>query len=335
LLQIHGPNRPAFFYSATTISGVFSGLIAYGVQLDLEGAHGWASWKWLFLIEGVIAIAIGLCNSAFLPSFPASYQRWACPRYFTTAEIKVALERSREHNGATVRLRTDQILASIKDPKTWLLALLAGCNSTILACTGAFLPTIIKEFGFPKVRAQLFTVIPYAVAFFAMIAIGYLSDRLRNKSYFIIASLSSCLVGTIILISSTGKAPGMIGTTLLVAGAYPASVLQIAWIQITFCGSTKRATSWGVAMIFGQGLSMSGAQIYRQPPRVFLGHGVLLGYITIGLISTVVARLLMGRENRRREAECREYAGRGEEHPGAAADLEDVCDKHIMFRYRL
>lgn len=225
------------------------------------------------------------------------------------------------------------MLASVRDPKTWLLALLTGCNSTLLAATGAFLPTIVHEFGFSNVRAQLFTIIPYAFAFVSMIVVGYLSDRLKTKSTFILGGLSSCLIGLIVLISTTDRAAGMVGATLLVAGAYPASVLQIAWIQITFCGGTKRATSWAVAALFGQGLSMSGAQIYRDPPRFFLGHGVLVGFVCMGIICTWSTRIIMLRDNKARDAAIEQCQTEGRSHPDAHLDFEQVCDRHINFRY--
>ncbi|KIW13612.1 hypothetical protein PV08_08802 [Exophiala spinifera] len=324
--------RIAFFYSATTISGVFSGLIAYGIQTTMEGTGGRASWQWLFLIEGVIAITFGCLNAIALPSLP---EKIKISRIFTPTELLVARKRSSEHNVKNPKFRADQVLASLKDPKTWLLALLTGCNSAILASTGAFLPTIVKEFRFSAVRAQLFTVIPYSVSFISMITIGYFSDRMRRKSYFIIGSLTSCLTGLIILVSTTSKAAGMFATSLLVGGAYPASVLQMAWIQINFCGNTKRATSWGVAMVFGQGLSMSGAQIYKDPPRFFMGHGVLIGYVAMGLVCTILARVLMVRDNRKRDEILQDYQTRGERHPDLDKDFEETCDKHISFRYIL
>ena len=196
-----------------------------------------------------------------------------------------------------------QVKASFLDPKTWLFSFLASANSTILASTGAFLPTIVKEFGYDEVHAQLFTIIPYACAFIAMIVIGVLSDHFRLKSWFIMGSLTSCAVGLIVLLATTGKAAGMLGASLLVMGAYPSAVMQIAWIQINFCGNTKRAVSWGVAAIFGQGLSMSGAQIYTTPPRFFKGHGVLLMFVVVGLVSTFAARTIMAKENKRRDEE--------------------------------
>ena len=237
-----------------------------------------------------------------------------------------------DSNTAGATLQLWQAKASLLDPKTWLLGILSGVNSTILASVGAFLPTIVKSFGYSAVQTQLFTIIPYACAFFSMILIASLSDHFRNKGYFILGSLTCCVIGLVVLLSTTTKEAGMTGACFLVLGAYPAAVMQIAWIQITFCGYTKRAVSWGIAMIFGQGLSMAGAQIYTTPTRFFLGHGVLLGLVVVGMVSTVVVQALMAHANKQRDKVLKEYHGRGEIHPDTEKTFEETCDGHVNWK---
>jgi MFS family permease len=58
--------RMAIFYGANTAAGAFSGVIAYGIG-RLDGHHGYTAWQWLFLIEGVITVFIGLCMFKLLP----------------------------------------------------------------------------------------------------------------------------------------------------------------------------------------------------------------------------------------------------------------------------
>lgn len=70
----------------------------------------------------------------------------------------------------------------------------------------------------------------------------------------------------------------LFGTCLLVAGVYLAAVIQISWAPINICGYTKHAITWGVSMVFSQGFSMLGAQIYIDPPRYLTGHGALLAF---------------------------------------------------------
>lgn len=61
------------------------------MQKDLEGTGGRKSWEWLFLIEGIVAVAVGLANATLLPSFP---DRMKPSRFMNEMEIKMALQRS-------------------------------------------------------------------------------------------------------------------------------------------------------------------------------------------------------------------------------------------------
>ncbi|OBT88923.1 hypothetical protein VE02_01895 [Pseudogymnoascus sp. 03VT05] len=47
------PIRLSFFWTALSVTGIISSLLAFGI-FHLEGAHGVAGWKWLFLLEGLI-----------------------------------------------------------------------------------------------------------------------------------------------------------------------------------------------------------------------------------------------------------------------------------------
>lgn len=58
------------FYSGALISGAFSGLIAAGVEANLDGNRGLRAWRWLFIIEGVLTVAIALASFFILPDFP-------------------------------------------------------------------------------------------------------------------------------------------------------------------------------------------------------------------------------------------------------------------------
>ncbi|KAH8701746.1 retrograde regulation protein 2 [Talaromyces proteolyticus] len=314
--------RVGIFYSVATLSGVFSSFIAYGIQKDLTIPGKRPAWQWLFLVEGVLALAVGLIMILLLPSFP---DRVKSSWLFSKQEIDWAIKRNA---GFQVKL-------SLLDPNTYLMGFVNIASATMLASIGVFMPTIVKSFGFSPVRAQLFTAIPYACGFVSMIGIGILSDRYQNKGFFILGSFTSCVLGLVILLSTTTMQAGMAGVCFLVLGAYPAVILVIAWIQISFCGSTKRAVSWGVAMVFGQGFSLLGTQIYTTPPRFVKGHATLLGLVVWAMLSTVASMWIMAARNRGKERALRECAERGEQHPDSGKSLEETCDSHVNFRYTL
>lgn len=53
--------RMAIFFSAATAAGVFGGLLARGI-MELRGEAGLAGWQWIFIIEGILTVAVGMCK---------------------------------------------------------------------------------------------------------------------------------------------------------------------------------------------------------------------------------------------------------------------------------
>lgn len=54
--------RFACFYAGPALSNMFGGLIAAGVLKNLDGAHGIAAWRWLFIIESVVTVVFALIS---------------------------------------------------------------------------------------------------------------------------------------------------------------------------------------------------------------------------------------------------------------------------------
>ncbi|KAK7987108.1 transporter [Apiospora saccharicola] len=61
--------RLALFYTASAFSGALSGLLAFAIA-GLDGARGIRGWRWIFLIEGAVTVAIGLCMPFLLADTP-------------------------------------------------------------------------------------------------------------------------------------------------------------------------------------------------------------------------------------------------------------------------
>jgi MFS family permease len=80
------------YYTSATISGCFSGLIAYGVDKNLDGVHGFHSWQWLYIVEGVPAICLGCIIIFLLPSFPDVLSKKGS-KYLNNDEIELAMQR--------------------------------------------------------------------------------------------------------------------------------------------------------------------------------------------------------------------------------------------------
>jgi MFS family permease len=56
-------HRIAWFYSGSSLANMFGGLLGAGILGNLNGAHGIAGWRWLFIIEGVITVGVALTST--------------------------------------------------------------------------------------------------------------------------------------------------------------------------------------------------------------------------------------------------------------------------------
>ncbi|KAJ9136537.1 MFS general substrate transporter [Coniochaeta hoffmannii] len=235
--------RGSMYYSTATLAGAFSGLIAYAVGKNLTTAEtGRAPWRWLFIIEGVIGIGSGLIVLVLLPPFPDKMKNgknWL----FSREKIELAIQRSLTFNTRDAKMEWRQILAALKDPKAWVFFLVNCAFGQATSTVSVFLPSFIAAFGYTNIDAQLFSVIPYAVAFVTLLSLSVFSDRINLKGSFIIVGLTSALIGYIMLLTAKTTVVKMVATCFVVGGIYPGVLLSTVWLGINTAGFTKRVTT--------------------------------------------------------------------------------------------
>ena len=61
--------RQAIFFSAASIAGAFSGLLAYGISY-MDGVAGLAGWRWIFILEGILTVVVAVIAFFALYDFP-------------------------------------------------------------------------------------------------------------------------------------------------------------------------------------------------------------------------------------------------------------------------
>lgn len=61
--------RMAVFYASASLSGAFSGLLAYGIE-HMDGVANFGGWRWIFILEGLVPVAVAIPLYFFLPDKP-------------------------------------------------------------------------------------------------------------------------------------------------------------------------------------------------------------------------------------------------------------------------
>jgi len=70
--------RMSYFYFSSAASGAFSGLLAAGIT-KMDGLGGQQGWRWIFIMEGIVSVVIGVSCFLLLPDSPSLSGRWLKP----------------------------------------------------------------------------------------------------------------------------------------------------------------------------------------------------------------------------------------------------------------
>ena len=111
--------RYAFYYTAVSCAGAFSGLLAGLITEYLDGAHGIAGWRWLFIIEGCGSSGIGMIVWFFMADYPSN-TKWLSPEERLLASQRLAYDGIGNTQGAGERVgHWDAIKMAFSDWKVW------------------------------------------------------------------------------------------------------------------------------------------------------------------------------------------------------------------------
>jgi len=222
----------ARFMTATAIAGVVGGPIS-GALLALGGIGGLAGWQWLFLLEALPAVALGLAVLAWLPDGPAD------ARWLTAAERDVLVARLRaeaEPPRYTVR-------AALVHRRVWVLGSLYFSLVTGLYGVSFWLPQLIQRFGdVGNMTVGLLSAVPYVVAAGGMVVVASRSDRTAERRQHVAVA---ALVG----------AGGLVATALAPTAPLALAALSVAALEVW----STLGPFWAVATGFARGRAGAGA----------------------------------------------------------------------------
>ncbi|KAH7874115.1 MFS general substrate transporter [Lentinula edodes] len=274
--------RAAIFFSAATVSGAFGGLLAAAIS-KMDGIGGKPAWAWIFILEGLATVIAGALSFFIIQDFPDT------AKFLTEAERTVVVRRLQgddQFSAAGEKLRMKYIYKSILDWKTWIgMIVYVGADMPLYAFS-LFLPSIINQLGFKATPANLLTVPVYAFACLITCVVGFLADKWGRRGYF---NLNAAL--------------SYFAVYLATCGIYPVIPNSIAWVSNNVEGSYKRSVTLAMVISFGNINGAVSSNVYRakDQPWYPLGHGLVLLYIGLGLISSTTFLVLLKRENAKRE----------------------------------
>jgi MFS family permease len=202
------------FMTATPLSGAFGAPLSTALLTWMKGVGGLQSWQWLFLVEGIPSIIIGVVAWFYLTDRPQ------VASWLTEEEKACILARlDKEH----ARRQSHQHM-SLKDafahPTVVHLAALYFAMQIGFYGFGIWLPDILKGFGLSTLQNGLVAASPYSLAAICMVLAGMHSDRSGERKKVVgsaafVAAFGMASAGTVIML----KLPLALGVLALCVAA--------------------------------------------------------------------------------------------------------------------
>ena len=276
------PQERARIIALFAIGGVTAGVVGSpisGALLTMDGTLGLAGWQWLFLLEGLPAVLLGIVVWAVLPNGPQD------ARWLSTSE-KECIQRRLAASSAPAEGQRHNLRDCFTSPVVWLLCLLYFLMNVGAYGYEMWLPTIVKSLsGKGDAMVGAINAIPYFVAGVAMYLVGRHSDKTAERRGHICLSAITATVGFAIAASAKNPFVAMAGLTVAFAGTK--STIAPFWaLTTTFLSGT--AAAGGIALINSVG-NLGGlfgptlVGIIKDKTGSNVGALVLLGACLLGM----------------------------------------------------
>lgn len=268
--------RIGIFYTAASLSGAFGGLLARGLNA-IGHAGGLAGWRWIFIIEGLITVLVGVLSSLALPNSIES------AGFLTSAQKAHARHRMDEQNQAHEPFSWSEVKRGIFNVQVWLSATAYFSILCGLYSFGLFLPTIINNLNFAKDpnEAQLWTVIPYAVAAVCTVFAAILSDKLALRGPIMLCTLPIAIIGYAVISVSTNAKVQYGMTFMMATGMYATVPCILSWNSNNSAGHYKRATTSALQLAIANAGGFVASFVYqkKEGPHFHKSHRIMLGLL--------------------------------------------------------
>jgi D-galactonate transporter len=229
----------ALFVTAVAISGVIGSPLSGWIMLVMDGSHGWRGWQWLFLLEGLPAVLLGVCAFFYLDD-RVSEARWLSPAERERLAGNIA--RDNAHKSELT------VLQSMRDRRVWMIAAIYFCLVSGLYGINFWLPTIIQGLGVEgMLEIGLVGAIPWAAAAVCMTLVGYSADRRRERRFHIAVPALVGALGLALSVPLAGH-PVLAVLALSVGTCGLLSAIPLCWSLATAFLSGAAAAS-GIALI--------------------------------------------------------------------------------------
>ncbi|MBU9195053.1 MULTISPECIES: MFS transporter [Burkholderia] len=179
----------AVFMSAIPVSGIFGNPLSGWIMSKFQGGAGFHGWQWMFMIEAVPAVLVGIATLLYLDNGIAQ-AKWLSQREKQLLQDEIDAQphlKSKEKHS---------LRAVFADPRMWWMSLIYFTFVTGQYGLTFWMPTLVKSTGIQdNFTIGLLSAIPFLVAIVVMNLFGHSSDKRRERRWHLIIPATMGTVG--------------------------------------------------------------------------------------------------------------------------------------------
>lgn len=231
----------ALFMMAAPVSVIVGAPLSEAL-LSLDGRLGLRGWHWMFLIEGLPAVALGVVALKVLTNRPEQ-AGWLAPRDREWLARTMSQERAQRTAAGHA-----SVGRSLMSGRVWLLSFVYLMNTSVTYGIFLWLPRMLQEAaGSSGYGISALTAVPFAAALVAMVLVGRHSDRTGERKLHVAACAITAAAGLLLAIASQGNI-WLLVLSFTLSQMGQRSVMSVFWaIPPLFLGGTAAAA--GIALI--------------------------------------------------------------------------------------
>ncbi|MFI7857298.1 MFS transporter [Pseudomonas promysalinigenes] len=281
----------------------FIGSPLSGLLLSLDGWMGMRGWHWLFILEGIPAVFLGIACLFVLTDRPeqakwlTDEQRgWLTKRLADEASKKTAIG----HISLWKLLRHKDI---------WVLALIYSGASAAGSTMSVWAPQLLKTFGLSAMEIGMVNAIPYGIASVLMIIWGRSSDRTGERRWHTAMTMLLIAAGLLMTLFTSSLPATVVMLTMVLVGAYsmkgPFWALVSGWLSSSTAAAGLAAVG-AMANLTGGGLMVNA---YGAIHDATGSYALALMPLAALCLVAGVAVLVIGRKRQHQQAETAGVVG--------------------------
>ncbi|KAJ5102809.1 hypothetical protein N7532_003338 [Penicillium argentinense] len=298
------PLRLEAYYCTNGIATMFGGLIGYAVG---HISTGLPRWMYVFLIFGAFSLVTGTLALWLLPDLPST------AKFLTERERAIAVERVAVNRQGVKnkQFKWYQVWQAARDPKTWLLFVMAIGAQVPNSALTSFTSIIVGSFGFDTLGTQYLQIPGGAVQFLTLLLGGVVATKFNGKFHSRLACIIfanvTCIIGSGLLVGlpDSNKWGRLVALWLCYFQGLGFSMSLII-VSSNVAGYTKKQVT-GALLFTGYCVgNIIGPQTFKdsEAPGYHSAYiAMLVGYI-VKLGAIVVLYAYMYLENKKRDREA-------------------------------